>query len=301
MKLKKLASLALAGALTMGLLPAFASPALADDDTTSYTLTIPSTLTVANSGWNDAGGISATGTLATGKKLTVTASSANSWALKSGDNSVGYTLTTASGGSQTTSWEFTTLDGTAQGLGIIVEDYSAKPAGTYSDTVTFTAKVEVAKSAAETPSIAQADCTFSPSNGKSTLSNANITTSMEYSADNGTTWADVTSAGSIASLAAGTVQIRVKETDEKLASEAVSITVPEVLHINELVGPYTGDRLTCEYYAGETWQALVDRYDLIKVYSGRAAFGSDGFIYDESGSAVSVTALVDNTKTYEVQ
>ena len=158
-----------------------------------------------------------------------------------------------------------------------------------------------AKAPAVTPNIAQADCTFSPSNGKSTLSNANITTSMEYSTDGGTTWTDVTTAGSIASLAAGTVQIRVKETDEKLASEAVSITVPEVLHINELVGPYTGDRLTCEYYAGETWQALVDRYDLIKVYSGRAAFGSDGFIYYESGSAVSVTALVDNTKTYEVQ
>ncbi|MBR1606848.1 MAG: hypothetical protein IJ664_03980, partial [Clostridia bacterium] len=129
----------------------------------------------------------------------------------------------------------------------------------------------------------------------------NITTSMEYSADNGTTWTDVTSAGSIASLAAGTVQIRVKETSDKLASEAVSITVPEVLHINELVGPYTGDRLTCEYYAGETWQALVDRYDLIKVYSGRAAFGSDGFIYYESGSMIPVTDLVDNTKTYEVQ
>ena len=158
-----------------------------------------------------------------------------------------------------------------------------------------------AKAPAVTPNIAQADCTFSPSNGKSTLSNANITTSMEYSADNGTTWTDVTSNGSIASLAAGTVQIRVKETDEKLASEAVSITVPEVLQINELVGPYTGDRLTCEYYAGETWQALVDRYDLIKVYSGRAAFGSDGFIYYENGSAVPVTDLVDNTKTYEVQ
>ena len=159
-----------------------------------------------------------------------------------------------------------------------------------------------AKAPAVTPNIAQADCTFSPSNGKSTLSNANITTSMEYSADNGTTWTDVTSAGSIASLAAGTVQIRVKETDEKLASEAVSITVPEVLHINELVGPYTGDRLTCEYYAGETWQALVDRYDLIKVYSGRAAFGSDGFIYyKDRGNVVLVTDLVDNTKTYEVQ
>ena len=300
MKLKKLASLALAGALTLGLLPAFSSPALADGDT-SYTLTIPSTLTVSGSGWNATSGISAKGTLATGKKLTVTATSANNWALKSGNNSVGYTLTTASGGSQTTSWEFTTLDGTAQGLGIIVEDYTDKPAGTYQDTVTFTAKVEDAKSAAEKPDIVQADCTFSPSNGKSTLSNANITTSMEYSADNGTTWTDVTSAGSIASLAAGTVQIRAKETDEKLASEAVSITVPEVLHINELVGPYTGDRLTCEYYAGETWQALVNRYDLIKAYSGNAAFGSDGFIYDERGSFVPVTALVDNTKTYEVQ
>ena len=304
MKLKKLASLALAGALTLGLLPAFSSPVLAATGDTSYTLTIPSTLNVANSGWNATDGISATGTLASGKKLTVTASSANSFKLKSGNNEVGYKLATASTDTEaTTSWTFDSLSSTAtkKDMGIIVEDYSSKPAGTYQDTVTFTAKVEVAKSAAEKPDIAQADCTFSPSNGTSKLSNANITTSMEYSADNGTTWTDVTSNGSIASLAAGTVKIRVKETADKLASEAVSITVPVVLHINELVGPYTGDKLTCEYYPGETWQALVDRYDLIKVYSGRAAFGGDGFIYDESGSAVSVTALVDNTKTYEVQ
>ena len=307
MKLKKLASLALAGALTLGLLSALSFPALAADGDTTYTITIPSTLTVANSGWNDAGGISATGTLASGKKLTVTAASKNNWALKSGENAVGYNMATATGtyssSATPASWEFTELSDTAttKPMGIIVEDYSDKPAGTYQDTVIFTASVEVAKSAAEKPDIAQADCTFSPSNGKSTLSNANITTSMEYSADNGTTWTDVTSAGSIASLAAGTVQIRVKETDEKLASEAVSITVPEVLHINELVGPYTGQKLTCEYYAGETWQALVDRYDLIIVYSGKAAFGSDGFIYYKSGGMVPVTDLVDNTKTYEVQ
>ena len=307
MKLKKLASLALAGALTLGLLSALSFPALAADGDTTYTITIPSTLTVANSGWNDAGGISATGTLASGKKLTVTAASKNNWALKSGENAVGYNMATATGtyssSATPASWEFTELSDTAttKPMGIIVEDYSDKPAGTYQDTVIFTASVEVAKSAAEKPDIAQADCTFSPSNGKSTLSNANITTSMEYSADNGTTWTDVTSAGSIASLAAGTVQIRVKETDEKLASEAVSITVPEVLNINELVGPYTGDRLTCEYYAGEKWQALVDRYGLIKAYSGRAAFGSDGFIYYETGGMVPVTDLVDNTKTYEVQ
>lgn len=301
MKLKKLASLALAGALTLGLFPALSAPALADGET-SYTLTIPSTLSVANSGWNATDGISATGTLASGKKLTVTASSANSWALKQqeGSETVSYTMKETSDGAAKTAWEFTALPGSAT-LGIDVADYSSKPAGTYTDTVTFTAKVEVAKSAAETPSIAQADCTFSPTNGKSTLSNANITTSMEYSTDSGTTWTDVTFAGSVASLAAGTVQIRVKETGDKLASEAVSITVPQVLKINELVGPYTGDKLTCEYYAGETWEALVSRYDLIKVYSNRAAFGSDGFIYYENGSAVPVTDLVDSTKTYEVQ
>ena len=144
MKWKKLASLALAGALTLGLLPAFSSPALAAEGDTTYTLTIPSALNISNSGWNATGGISATGTLAEGKKLTVTATSANNWALKSGDNSVGYTLTTAEGGSQTTSWEFTELSDTAttKTMGIIVENYDDKPAGTYQDTVTFTAKVE---------------------------------------------------------------------------------------------------------------------------------------------------------------
>ena len=131
-------------AILVGLLPALSAPALAADGDTTYTITIPSTLNVANSGWNDAGGISATGTLASGKKLTVTASSANSWALKSGDNSVGYKLATASTDTEaTTSWEFTELSSTAtkKDMGIIVEDYSSMPAGTYQDTVTFTASV----------------------------------------------------------------------------------------------------------------------------------------------------------------
>ena len=291
----------------------FVANAEGEPVTSDYTLTIPATLAVENSGWNSIGDITATGTLAQGKKLNVTAASENSWNLTSGENTVAYKLCgetekekTYADAADTTALDISKesleqTGGFSVPIGIVVEDYSSKPAGDYSDTVTFTAKVETAKTAAETPNIAQADCTFSPSNGKSTLSNANITTAMEYSADNGTTWTDVTSAGSIASLAAGTVQIRVKETDEKLASEAVSITVPEVLHINELVGPYTGDRLTCEYYAGETWQALVNRYDWIKAYSGRAAFNADGFIYYENGSMVPVTDLVDNTKTYEVQ
>ena len=141
---RRLLGVLLTLALVVGLMPGMSMTVYAADADTTYTITIPSTLTVSGSGWNDAGGISATGSLATGKKLTVTASSANSWALKSGDNSVGYTLTTAEGGSQTTDWEFTELSDTAttKTMGIIVENYDDKPAGTYQDTVTFTAKVE---------------------------------------------------------------------------------------------------------------------------------------------------------------
>ena len=219
---------------------------------------------------------------------------------KTGDGTVTY----SSSDDSVATVNASTGEVTIVGAGTSTITATVTDSGTYTyatKTASYTVTVVTAKSTAETPSIAQADCTFSPSNGTSTLSNANITTAMEYSIDNGATWTDVTSAGSIASLAAGTVQIRVKETDDKLASEAVSITVPEVLQINELVGPYFGDRLTCEYYAGETWQALVNRYDLILVYSGKAAFGKDGFIYYKNGSMVPVTDLVDNTKTYEVQ
>ena len=56
----KFLSLLLTLALLVGLLPGMSMTALADGDST-YTLTIPSTLTVANSGWNATDGISATG------------------------------------------------------------------------------------------------------------------------------------------------------------------------------------------------------------------------------------------------
>ena len=58
-----------------------------------------------------------------------------------------------------------------------------------------------------------------------------------------------------------------------------------------------------EYYEGDTWNDMVAKYPTyIKVYSGHAAFYTDGFIYYESsGNSVPVTDLVDNTKTYEVQ
>lgn len=125
---------------------------------TDYTLTIPATLNVANAGWNATDGITAKvksgDTFDTGKKLTVTAASTNNWALKSGANSIGYNLAAATGTYSSTaeaaSWEFSADElnaesgaGTKKDMGIIVDDYSSKPAGNYSDTVTFTASVVV--------------------------------------------------------------------------------------------------------------------------------------------------------------
>ena len=150
MKIKKrLLSLALSGVMVLGLMPGMTMTALADGDT-SYTLTIPSTLTVADKGWNATDGISATGSLESGKKLSVTATSDDEFALvNQSDNTqkVGYILAaTSEDTTATTSWTFDSLSSTAtkKDMGIIVDDYSSKPAGTYQDTVTFTAKVESA-------------------------------------------------------------------------------------------------------------------------------------------------------------
>ena len=130
-------------------IPAYAMAPDPEPDTSTYTITIPSTLTVENSGWNSIGNISASGTLADGKKLTVSAASANSWALTSTSDSVSYTLKNAStDNAATTSWEFTKEQlstGATQAIGIDVSDYSSKPAGTYTDTVTFTASVKEAQ------------------------------------------------------------------------------------------------------------------------------------------------------------
>ena len=156
MKRKKLTSFALAAALAIGTF-GFSVPAKATEPTTTttdYVLTIPATLSVKNAGWNATDGIKAdnsSNNFDTGKKLSVTAASTNNWALKSGDNSVGYNLATAetdySSTADPASWEFSAVDlneesGKTLPMGIIVDDYSTAAAGNYTDTVTFTAKVE---------------------------------------------------------------------------------------------------------------------------------------------------------------
>ena len=176
---KKTLALLLALVMVLSLVPAMGIAAYADD--TSYTLTIPSTLNVANSGWNATDGISATGTLAEGKKLTVTAASDDEFALVFGENKVNYKLaesgdtnTTYANATEKTAWEYTSLssDATTQPMGVVVEDYSSKPAGTYQDTVTFTASVGSASTPLDNTTTAWSAGTFAVPAGGLTYSDA---------------------------------------------------------------------------------------------------------------------------------
>ncbi len=130
----------------------------ASENNSSYTITIPDTLTVQNIGWNELeDGIQASGTLASGKKLVITASSNNSFNFVNSNASsekIPYVFTSQDPGdgktysdvkdNGITSWTFDTLseDAQTQSAGIVIDDYSSKPAGTYTETVTFTTKVE---------------------------------------------------------------------------------------------------------------------------------------------------------------
>ena len=112
----------------------------------TYTLTIPSALNITNPGWNATDGISASGELPQGKTLSVTASSDGEFALVNNLNSekkIPYALATATDATPTDVWTFDSVTAEAQTLpmGVIVEDYTDMPAGTYEDTVTFTVKV----------------------------------------------------------------------------------------------------------------------------------------------------------------
>ena len=119
----------------------------------TYTITIPAKLTVANAGWNATAGITASGAIAEGTKLTVTAESANEWAMVKGEDKIFYKLaasgdstTTYANATEKTAWEFTDEElaaenGTTKTMGAVVDDYINAPQGDYADTVTFKASV----------------------------------------------------------------------------------------------------------------------------------------------------------------
>ena len=119
----------------------------------TYTLTVPESLRIANSGWNamDSMTVKYSGS-STGfdpaKKLVVTATSTNSFKLTASgiSDTISYFLATGQNDtSATTSFTFTAAQITAsasQALGVNVEDYSKKANGTYTDEITYTVEVQ---------------------------------------------------------------------------------------------------------------------------------------------------------------
>jgi len=67
-------------------------------------------------------------------------------------------------------------------------------------------------------------------------------------------------------------------------------------------GPYSHASLKMEFYEGDTWNDMAAKYPTyIKIYSGKASFYTDGFIYDSKNKMVSATAQIDPNATYTVQ
>ena len=110
----------------------------------TYIITIPTKLDAKGSGYNATDGISASGEILASQKVVVTASSANNWKLKNGNNTISYYLTTAEDGPKTTQWTFyedELAETITKPLGAVVEECSRKPSGEYADTVTFSARL----------------------------------------------------------------------------------------------------------------------------------------------------------------
>ena len=171
MTIRKLAAVLLMTAATFGATSAFATDykttitlalgnngALANE---SYTLTVPESLNVSQKGWNAMDGIHVVKDdtdFNTGKQLVVTASSTNSFALKSDENSISYTLTTEENGTQTTEWTFSAAEinadgGTTKPIGITVNWDETQAAGTYTDEITYTVAIQDAGTTATTTTV----------------------------------------------------------------------------------------------------------------------------------------------------
>lgn len=121
----------------------------------AYILTVPADFTITKSGWNSVGNITiahdptyTTTTFNPAKKVVITATSDNSFALKSeNDDTISYTLKTAEAdASATTVFEFSADDinaenGTSKEIGISLTYDSSTPSGNYEDYITYTAQV----------------------------------------------------------------------------------------------------------------------------------------------------------------
>ncbi len=205
-----------------------------------YTISIPSTLDVAQAGYNATEGVTAKGTLAKYDKLVITADSDGEFALTSGDNKVRYNLISEekteavySDTAEAPTWEFTELTdkGVNQPLGVVVENFDDKPAGEYTDTVTFTAKLEDAPIPLQSISLNKSSMVLLTDDGDKT-EQLSVTFSPEDTTDDNTvTWsssdpavATVDENGVVTTVATGSAVITAKVGD-KTASCNVGVNM----------------------------------------------------------------------------
>ena len=156
MRLKKFGALLVAGAMMAGTIGVMSPTQAKATENNTYTMTVPADTAIQSDGWNELGNIQVTGNVDSGKKVTVTATTTNSFALKSGENSVSYTMKTASTDEEAkTSFEFDAesinTQSASQTIGVDVEEFSGKAAGTYTDTITFTGTMSDDGSTGGTP------------------------------------------------------------------------------------------------------------------------------------------------------
>lgn len=150
MRLKNFTALVLSGAMiigTVGMMEPLSvkASALTPQHNNTYTLTVPEKMDIKNSGWNELGTIGLSGDVDESKKVTVVAAGTNEFNLvdtTNAENKIHYTVKASDEGEEQTSFEFKGDDinaGAEQKIGIYVEKYADKAAGTYEGTINYTA------------------------------------------------------------------------------------------------------------------------------------------------------------------
>ena len=271
MKHSKITALALTGAMLAGTF-ATATPVLAGGTETndvsctsndaSYTMVIPTSVTVANSGYNTLGDGITIKNLANAdkvKSIEVTASSENAWKLKKDDNNtITYNLcesAESTGAITDNKLSFTEktamadTDGSTKTCGINVDDYSEAEAGDYSDTITWTATaVEYTgitfAEGNDTHEFTSLSATWTPTYTVETANTAEDKKNLKWSSSDENVATVNESTGEITPVANGTSDITVSTSDGKY-SAICKVTVN--IQAATLTGISFADDITVRY------------------------------------------------------
>lgn len=228
----------------------------------AYILTVPADFTITQPGWNSVGNITVTHdssystTFNPAKKVVITATSDNSFALKSGENPISYMLKTAEADtSATTVFEFSADDinksgGTSKEIGISLTYDSSTPSGEYEDYITYTAQVTASYSVGDKVTFGTYSnhelgwTVMSVSDTQALLLCDNAVANMAWDSNNGSTWESST----LYSWLNGTFKSSFEASDARTAK----ISVVTLLSETEMSLPFTNTSKACKMLGGES-------------------------------------------------